>query len=83
MPRFLDMHTVPPGTSPDEVAEAHRKDLAIQEQYGVRYLKYWYDAATGKLFCLVDAPSTEAAIAVHRHAHGQLADEIFEVQEFE
>jgi hypothetical protein len=29
----------------------------------------------------VQAPSKEAAQAVHREAHGQLADEIFEVQE--
>lgn len=83
MPRYLDIHTLPPGTSPDALAEAHRQDLAIQSQYGVRYLKYWYDAATGKLFCLSDAPSAEAALAVHRAAHGQLPDDIFEVDEHE
>ena len=27
----------------------------------VRYLRYWYDEATGKVFCLVDAPTAEAA----------------------
>jgi len=35
----------------------------------------------GKVFCLVDAPSKEAAAAVHREAHGLLADEIIEVKE--
>jgi hypothetical protein len=49
----------------------------------VRYLKYWYDPATGKVFCLSDAPSIEAALAVHREAHGMMPDDIFEVQEFE
>jgi hypothetical protein len=29
----------------------------------------------------VEAPSKEAAIAVHREAHGMVADEIFEVKE--
>ena len=28
MPRFLDMHTVPPGTRAEDIAEAHAKDLA-------------------------------------------------------
>jgi hypothetical protein len=83
MPRFLDIHSFPDALSADDVAHAHRQDLAIQAQYGVRYLKYWYDAATGKLFCLSDAPSMEAALAVHREAHGQMPDDIFEVQEHE
>ena len=81
MPRFLDMHTVPIGTPPEAVAEAHAKDLAIQAKHGVRYLKYWYDAATGKVFCLSEAPSREAALAVHREAHGGMPDDIFQVEE--
>jgi hypothetical protein len=83
VPRFLDIHTGAHGLTPEALAEAHRKDLAVQARYGVRYLKYWYDAATGRIFCLSDAPSAEAALAVHREAHGQMPDEIFEVQEFE
>ena len=58
------------------------KDLAVQGKYGVRYLKYWYDAATGKVFCLSEAPSKEAALAVHREAHGMMPDDIFEVQDW-
>lgn len=81
MPRFIDIHTVGPGTAPGDVAEAHRRDLEVQSKYGVRYLKYWYDSATGKVFCLSDAPSMEAALAVHREAHGLMPDEIFEVEE--
>jgi hypothetical protein len=33
------------------------------------------------VFCLVEAPSAEAAATVHKEAHGLLADEIFQVQE--
>jgi hypothetical protein len=47
----------------------------------VRYLKDWFDSASGKVFCLVEAPSAQAAIGVHREAHGMLPDEIFEVEE--
>jgi hypothetical protein len=65
------------------LAEAHKLDLAVQDKYGVRFVKYWYDAATGRVFCLSDAPSKEAALAVHREAHGQMPDDIFEVEEFE
>jgi hypothetical protein len=82
MPLFMDVHhTLGKGISPDEIDAAHRRDLAIQGKYGVRYLKYWYDAATGKVFCLSDAPSLEAVMAVHREAHGAAADEYFEVKE--
>jgi len=37
--------------------------------------------ANDKIFCLAEAPDKEAAIRVHREAHGLVADEIFEVME--
>ena len=42
---------------------------------------HWYDEGSGKVFCLCEAPSKEAAEAVHREAHGEVADEITEVRE--
>ena len=33
------------------------------------------------MFCLVEAPDAEAAITVHREAHGLLADNIYPVVE--
>jgi hypothetical protein len=36
---------------------------------------------TGKVFCLVEAPDADTAAAVHREAHGLLADEIVPVRE--
>ena len=84
MPRFLDMHILPADqVTPEILAAAHQQDLAVQHKYGVRYVKYWYDAATGRVFCLSDAPSKEAALAVHRESHGQMPDEIFQVEEFD
>jgi hypothetical protein len=78
------MHVVPAADVTAELlAELHKQDLAVQHKHGVRYVKYWYDAATGRVFCLSDAPSKEAALAVHREAHGQMPDDIFEVEEFD
>jgi hypothetical protein len=81
MPLFLDIHQHVPGLTAKAVAGAHAKDLETQTRYGVKYLKYWFDEGTGKVFCLVEAPTREAAAAVHREAHGLVADEIVEVKE--
>jgi hypothetical protein len=81
MPLYMDVHRKVEGLTAETGRLAHRKDLEVQHRYGVRYLRYWVDEGTGRIFCLVEAPSKEAAEAVHREAHGQVADEIFEVQE--
>ena len=81
MPLYLDVHNKIKGLTKEGVADAHEQDLKVQRKYGVNYLKYWFDVGTGKVFCLVNAPSKEAAAAVHREAHGFLADEIVEVNE--
>jgi len=81
MPLFMDVHHHVPGLTADAVKDAHEKDLATQKKYGVEYLKYWYDTGSGKVFCLSKAPNKEAAITVHREAHGLVPDEIHEVTE--
>ena len=81
MPLYMDVHNRVEGLTAEAVAGAHAKDLAIQDRYGVKYHRYWFDAEGGKVFCLCEAPSKEAAERVHREAHGLLADEIVEVQE--
>ena len=81
MPLFMDVHEHIEGLTADAVAKAHQADLATQEKHDVKYHRYWFDEATGKVFCLVEAPNKEAAIAVHREAHGLVADELVEVKE--
>ncbi len=81
MPLFIDVHDKVEGVTAETVAGAHQRDLQAQYQHTVKFLKYWVDEASGKVFCLVEAPSKEAAEAVHREAHGLVADEITEVQE--
>lgn len=79
MPLFMDRHRAPSGTMPEDIAAAHMLDLAVEKQYGVRYLTYWFDKDNGGIFCLADAPNAEAAVRVHREAHGMEPEEIIEV----
>ena len=81
MPVNMDIHTVHGGATVDGVAEAHTADLKTQGAHGVRYLRYRVSEAEGKIFCLVGAPSAEAANTVHREANRLVADDVFEVQE--
>ena len=81
MPLYMDVHHKVEGLTAKAVAEAHQKDLETQGKHGVKYLKYWYNDETGRVYCLVDAPSKEAAETVHSEAHGLVADEIMEVRE--
>ena len=81
MPLFMDIHHIDGGVTMDDVAQAHAADLQTQGPHDVQYLKYWVDEAQGQIFCLVEAPSAEAAAAVHQEAHGLVADQIFPVQE--
>jgi hypothetical protein len=81
MPLYMDIHRNVEGLTPEAVADAHQKDLEVQDEYGVKYHRYWYNDETGEVFCLAEAPSKEAAEAVHREAHGLTADEINEVKE--
>lgn len=81
MPLYMDMHNLEGGVKADDVAQAHQADLRTQEQYGVNYMRYWVDEKEGKIFCLVDAPSEDAANRVHREAHGLVADALYPVIE--
>ncbi|MEA2646330.1 MAG: hypothetical protein QOE92_1413 [Chloroflexota bacterium] len=81
MPLFMDVHDKVDGLTAEAVAGAHKRDLEVQAKHGVDYKQYWFDEGSGKVFCLVEAPTAEAAIAVHREAHGLLADHITEVHE--
>ena len=81
MTLYMDIHKGIDGLTAKAVTGAHARDLEVQKKYGVKYLKYWYNEADGTVFCLCEAPNKEAAEAVHREAHGLLADEIIEVKE--
>jgi class 3 adenylate cyclase len=75
----MDRHQIL-GASPADVAEAHQKDQALQGEFGVRPLTYWFDCGRGTAFCLFEAPDKSSVAAIHRRAHGLLPNEIIEVQ---
>jgi len=76
----MDIHEVPGGVSAEDVAKAHAEDVKIEDKYGVHYHKYWVNEKAGKIFCLCHAPNADAAIQVHREAHGMAADKVIEIQ---
>ena len=82
MALYLDVHEkLPAGSTAADVAGAHAQDLLAQARYGVTYRTYWVDEVDGKAWCLVEAPDAQSAAAVHREAHGLVADRIFPVVE--
>lgn len=81
MPLYMDTHRLDGRVSVEAVAKAHMADLREQGMHDVSYLRYWVAEAVGVIHCLVEAPSAEAAIQVHRLAHGLMADEVHQVQE--
>ena len=78
MPIFMDRHDMR-GAKAEEVAEAHRRDVDIQDRHGAKYMAYWFDEDNGSAFCLVHAPDAATAEGVHREAHGEIANAIIPV----
>ena len=81
MPLYMDHHKNIEVFTTEALAGAHQRDLEIQGKYGAEILKYWFNEENGEVFCLFDAPNAETAEAVHREAHGLMADDIVEVEE--
>ena len=78
MPIFMDRHDMRDMTA-EAIAAAHRRDLEVQDKYGVKYMTYWFDQDRGTGFCLVDAPDAGTAEQVHREAHGEIPSDIIAV----
>ena len=84
MPLYMDIHTVDSDTfSVEDVVKAHMEDLAIQEQFNVRQIKYWVNVEAKTLFCLMEGPSKKACNEVHKQSHGNTACNIIEVSDDE
>ena len=78
MPIYMDRHFIQEAT-PQAIAHAHEKDVLIQGKYGVRFLTYWFDEHRSTAFCLVDSPDQGVVTQVHQDAHGEVPNEIIEV----
>jgi len=79
---FLDVHDIGPGkVTFAAVAEAHQKDLAVQDEFGVNFKKYWVDEQAGKVYCLAESTSEANMFDAHQKAHGLVPDYIMNVTE--
>ena len=78
MPVFMDRHYVE-GATRHAVADAHQKDLALQDKYNVKFLTYWFDEMRCTAFCLIEAPNRDTIARAHDDAHGLVPNEIIEV----
>ena len=78
MPIYMDRHFVE-GVKKHSIADAHQKDLEVQDRHDVNFLTYWVDEARSTVFCLIDAPNKEAIQNAHNEAHGLVPHEIIEV----
>ena len=74
---YLDVHHVGPGkVTAKNAAGAHQKDLAIQNKYGVNFIKYWVDEANGNIYCLAEATDSKSIRRTHAEAHGLVPDQV-------
>lgn len=79
---FLDVHDIGPGkVTFDAVADAHKKDLATQDEFNVSFVKYWVDEQAGKVYCLAEASSEADVFKTHSKAHGLVPDDIMVVSD--
>jgi len=79
---FLDVHYLGAGNvTANDVAEAHLKDLATQDQYGVNFINYWVSEKDGIVMCLSEATSSDDVIKTHTQAHGLVPGKVLTVKE--
>ncbi|MEX6690860.1 DUF4242 domain-containing protein [Danxiaibacter flavus] len=79
---FLDIHKLGAGNvTAAAVADAHKKDLAVQDKYGVNFINYWVDEKAGVVMCLSEAKNAESVIATHKEAHGLVPVEVLNVKQ--
>lgn len=76
----MDVHQDLGDATEEDIKAAHRRDLEIQDQYGVQFLTFWFNSPGEQAFCLVDSPTKDAVIAAHKHAHGLVPHNIVEVE---
>jgi AraC-like DNA-binding protein len=75
----MDIHMIP-GVGAIDVAEAHQKDVLIQQAHHCKCMTYWVDEARGVVFCLIDAPDKPTVEEMHRKAHGLIPHKIIDVK---
>ena len=78
MATFMDVHSGFVGVTAEQLREAHERDLAIEKDECVHFVKAWLDPEIGKVFCLATGPSKEAVMRIHERA-GHPTTEVYEL----
>jgi hypothetical protein len=78
MATFMDVHNGFVGVTAEQLREAHERDLAVEKDEGVHFVRAWLDPIAGKVFCLATGPSRESVMRIHEKA-GHPTPEVYEV----
>ena len=81
MPLFLDVHSLDDPVTLNDVPKPTTPTCAPRGRTASTICATGWTRQSGKIFCLVDAPSADVAADVHREAHGLVAQEIYQVTE--
>ena len=76
----MDRHYFGDSATWEDIKQAHEKDLALQDQFGVKMLTYWYDESRHTGFCLGETENKEDLVRLHEQAHGSIPNEVISVQ---
>jgi AraC-like DNA-binding protein len=79
MPIYMDRHDVSEDVTAEVVAKLHHEDLKIQHNYSCKGLTYWFDDVRKTAFCLIEAPDKQSLTAMHKNAHGEVPNQVIEV----
>lgn len=81
---YFDVHYLGAGkVTAAAVADAHQKDLAVQNAFGVNFINYWVDEKAGTVVCLSEAHNAKSIIDTHTKAHGLVPQEVHKVKQGE
>jgi AraC-like DNA-binding protein len=75
----MDRHDVSEAVTAENVAHLHQQDLKVQHKFGCRGLTYWFDDVRKTAFCLIEAPNEQTLNEMHDQAHGEVPNQIIEV----
>lgn len=75
---FMDVHELDSVTA-EAVAEAHARDLAVQDRHGVNFHRYWVDEENSRVYCLAGAPDARSVSDAHAEAHGLIPQSVHQV----
>ena len=81
-PMFIDVHEVGPGKiTAAQVADLHKKDLAVEGKHDVNFVNYYVDESKGVIFCVSEAPDSNAVKATHMESTVGPTAEIYPIRE--